>query len=113
MAALDQVSGPVAAALLEAARGLARGIPDDADEQTRAAALAAHGRLVAHLEEAAAGEGPDTALGAAGLTALMGSAEGMALDLGRLAEQSRRRTGPAAQPARRQLCPDRPGQAAA
>jgi Bacterial protein of unknown function (DUF885) len=88
VAALDQVSGPVAAALLEAARGLARGIPDDADEQARAAALAAHGRLVAHLEEAAAGEGPDTALGTAGLTALMGSAEGLPLDLGRLAERA-------------------------
>ena len=88
VAALDQVSGPVAAALLQTARGLAKGIPDDADEQARAAALAAHGRLVAHLEEAAAGEGPDTALGTAGLTALMGSAEGLPLDLGRLAERA-------------------------
>ena len=88
MAALDEVSGPVAEALLTTARGLASGIPDDADEQARAAALAAHERLVAHLEEAAAGEGPDTALGTAGLTALMGSAEGMPLDLGRLAERA-------------------------
>ena len=34
------------------------------------------------------GEGPDTALGTAGLTALMGSAEGLPLDLGRLAERA-------------------------
>jgi hypothetical protein len=88
IAALDQVSGPVAAALLGAARGLALGIPGDADEQTRAAALAAHGRLVTHLERAAAQDGEDTALGTAGLSALMGSAEGLTLDLGRLAEQA-------------------------
>ena len=64
------------------------GIPDDADDQARAAALAAHQRLVAHLERAAAQGGPDTALGTAGLTELMGSAEGIRLDLGRLAEQA-------------------------
>jgi hypothetical protein len=88
LAALDEVSGPVAAALLKPAQGLAADIPDDADEQTCTAALAAHGRLVAHLERAAAQDGPDTALGTAGLTALMGSAEGMPLDLGRLAERA-------------------------
>jgi hypothetical protein len=88
LTALDEVSGPVAAALLKPAEGLAAGIPDDVDEQTRAAALAAHGRLVAHLERAAAQDGPDTALGTAGLAALMGSAEGMPLDLGRLAERA-------------------------
>src|SRR5215469_11333348 len=88
LAALDEVSGPVAMALLKPAQGLAAGIPDDVDEQTRAAALAAHERLMAHLERAAAQDGPDTALGTAGLTALMGSAEGMPLDLGRLAERA-------------------------
>ena len=88
IAALDQVSGPVAAALGAAVRGLAAGIPDDADEQVSAAARAAHGRLVAHLERAAALAGPDTALGAAGLAALMGSAEGLRVDVGRLAEQA-------------------------
>src|SRR5487761_1285251 len=88
IAALDQVSGPVAAALLRAARGLAMGIPGDADEQARAAALAAHGRLVSHLELAAAQDRGDTALGAAGLSALMGSAEGLTLDLGMLADQA-------------------------
>ncbi len=88
IAALDQVSGPVAAALLGAARGLAMGLPDDADEHTRTAALAAHQRLVAHLERAAGQPGPDTALGSAGLAALMGSAESLRLDIGRLAEQA-------------------------
>jgi hypothetical protein len=88
LAALDQVSGPVAAALMGAARGLAIGLPADADEQTRTAALAAHERLVAHLERAAGQAGPDTALGTAGLTALMSSAEGLQLDLGRLAGQA-------------------------
>jgi hypothetical protein len=88
LAALDEVSGPVAGALLPPARGLAEGIPDDAGDQTRATALAAHGRLVTHLERATAQDGPDTALGTAGLTALMGSAQGMPLDLGRLAERA-------------------------
>ncbi len=88
LAALDQVSGPVAAALMGAARGLAMGVPPDADERARAAALAAHERLVAHLERAAGQSGPGTALGTAGLTALMSSAEGLHLDLGRLAEQA-------------------------
>ena len=88
IAALDQVGAPVAAALAGPARGLAAGIPGDADEQVRAAALAAHARLVAHLGRAAEVGGPGTALGAAGLTALMSSAEGLQLDLGRLAEQA-------------------------
>ena len=73
IAALDQVSAPVAAALLGAARGLALGIPDQR-RAGRAAALAAHERLVTHLERAAEQPGPDTALGSAGLAALMGSA---------------------------------------
>ncbi len=88
IAALDRVSGPVAAALLDAARGLATGIPGDADDRISGAALAAHERLVAHLERAAARAGSDTALGPAGLTTLMSSAEGIRLDLGRLAEQA-------------------------
>jgi hypothetical protein len=88
IAALDQVSAPVATALLGPVRGLAAGIPDDADPQTRSAALAAHARIAAHLERTAATGVAQTALGTAGLTALMGSAEGIRLDLGRLAEQA-------------------------
>src|SRR5580658_5276301 len=41
---LDRVTAPVAAALTDAIRGLAAGIPDDADKSARQAALAAHAR---------------------------------------------------------------------
>jgi hypothetical protein len=88
IAALDQVSRPMAKALTEVARGLADGIPGDADPALRSAALAAHARLVLHLERAAANGGDDTGLGTAGLAALMGSAEGIDLDIGRLADQA-------------------------
>jgi len=88
ISALDRVSGPVATALLGAARGLVTGIPEDAHPAARSAALAAHARLVAHLERAAEHSTAETALGGAGLAALMGSAEAMQLDLGRLAEQA-------------------------
>jgi Bacterial protein of unknown function (DUF885) len=82
---LDQVSAPVAEALLGAARGLAGGLSGGAVEGR---ALAAHARLVAHLERAAAEGDPDPALGGPALTALMSSAEAMPVDLGRLAEQA-------------------------
>ncbi len=104
---LDLVSAPVAEALLGAARGLAAGIsagPDaaadgdgawdteslagHADQAVREAALAAHARLVAHLERAAAVGNPDPALGGPALSALMSSAEALPVDLGRLAEQA-------------------------
>jgi hypothetical protein len=82
--ALDQVSAPVAVALGDAIRGLSAGIPKDADPGVRAAALAAHARLVARIDDAARTGNPDAALGAAGLTALMSSAEVIPLDLGAL-----------------------------
>jgi hypothetical protein len=82
-ATLDQVSAPVAQSLLGAVRGLAAGLPPEAD-----AALAAHARLVAHLEGAAAHGDPDAALGSAAFSALMGSAEALPVNLGRLAEQA-------------------------
>jgi hypothetical protein len=86
---LDQVSAPVAEALLGPARGLAAGVSGAAvDDGVRRAALAGHARLVAHLERAAAGGGPDPALGGPALAALMSSAEAMPVDLGRLAEQA-------------------------
>ncbi len=53
VSSLDLVPAPVAASLLGGIRGLAAGIPADADPGARDAALAAHQRLVAHLEEAA------------------------------------------------------------
>ena len=86
--ALDQVSAPVATALAEGIRGLAAGIPATAAEPVREAALAAHARLVAHVDMAAASGDPDAALGSAALTALMSSAEGVQVDLGRLGERA-------------------------
>jgi Bacterial protein of unknown function (DUF885) len=80
---LDRVPAPIAKGLLGAVTGLAAGLSDEA-------ALAAHARLVAHMEAAAAGGDPDASIGAAALASLMGSAEGMPVDLGRLAEQADR-----------------------
>ena len=88
LAALDQVSAPVAAALLSGIRGLAAGIPADAPPPVAAAARDAHDRLVQHVARLATEGDPDPALGAAGLAALMGSAEGIAVDLGQLARRA-------------------------
>ena len=92
---LDQVSAPVARALMGAIRGLAAGLSDrtasfarDVDETVLQAALAAHARLTAHVERAATAGDPDAALGATGLGALMSSAEALPVDFGRLAEQA-------------------------
>lgn len=81
IASLDQVSAPVAKSLIGAAKGLAAGIEDEP-------ALQAHARLVSHLERAAAEGEPDAALGGDALAALMGTAEGLPVDLGRLAERA-------------------------
>jgi Bacterial protein of unknown function (DUF885) len=86
VAALDQVSAPVAEALLPAIIGLVAGVHGDG--AAAEAARAAHARLVAHVERAAATGDPDPALGSAGLAALMGSAEAMFVDLGQLAEHA-------------------------
>ncbi|MGE5131804.1 MAG: DUF885 family protein [Gemmatimonadota bacterium] len=86
LASLDQVSAPVAAALLDGVRGLAAALPPGSPDTD--AARAAHARLVAHLEQAARAGDPDPAIGTAGLTALMGDAESIELDLGRLAERA-------------------------
>ena len=87
---LDQVSAPVAQSLLGGIRGLAAGLGEGPgmSEAAVAGARAAHARLVAHVERAAADGDPDPALGGPGLAALMGSAEAMPVDLGRLAEQA-------------------------
>jgi hypothetical protein len=88
--ALDQVSAPVAQSLLGGIRGLAAALGEGPgiSEAALAAARAAHARLVAHVELAAADGDPDPALGGPGLTALMSSAEAMPVDLGRLAGQA-------------------------
>jgi hypothetical protein len=93
VASLDQVSAPVAQALMEAVRGLGAGLVSGpaahgSGEAAREAGLAALARLVAHLEHVAATGDPDPALGGSGLTALMSSAEALPVDLGRLAEQA-------------------------
>ena len=86
--ALDQVSAPVAEALRDAIGGLAAGIPADASEEARAAALDAHARLAARIDVAAAGGPPDAALGGPALAALMSSAEAMPVDLTRLSQRA-------------------------
>ncbi len=89
---LDQVNAPVAEALLGGIRGLAAGLTAGTSggpgEETLAAARAAHARLVAHVERAVAQGDPDPALGGPALAALMGGAEALPVDLGRLAEQA-------------------------
>jgi hypothetical protein len=85
---LDSVPSPVAASLLGGIRGLAAGIPADADPHARDAALAAHRLLVAHVERAALDGPPDAALGAAALAALLGTAEAAEADLGALAARA-------------------------
>jgi hypothetical protein len=72
---LDLVSAPAAQALLPAVRGAAAAV--SADEAGGAAALAAHARLVAHLERCSTDGDPEAALGGAALAALMadGAAE--------------------------------------
>jgi hypothetical protein len=78
----------VAKSLGGAVRGLAAGIPADADEQSRQAALAAHARLVSHIDAAAEHGNPDAALGMQALTLLMSSSEGTELDLAQLSARA-------------------------
>ncbi|MEU9835490.1 DUF885 family protein [Streptosporangium sp. NPDC048047] len=88
IASLDRLSAPVASALLGAVRGLAAGVPEDADASVREAALKAHARLVEHVEEASRSGDPDASLGAEGLTLLMGAGDGLPVDLGVLAARA-------------------------
>jgi hypothetical protein len=86
--ALDEIPAPVAGSLLAGVRGLAAGLPADADPRAREEALAAHGRLVAHVQRAAESGPPDAALGPAALTALLSAAESADVDLGALAARA-------------------------
>ena len=81
--ALDRVPREVALGTLASVRGLAEGVEDEQ-------ALAAHARLVAHVERASREGEADPALGAPALARLMGVPEGLEVDLGRLAEQADR-----------------------
>jgi hypothetical protein len=86
VSALDDVSAPVANALMGAFRGLSAGL--DPDEELASHALDAHARLMGHLEHASEHGSPDASLGADALAKLMGTIEAMPVDLGRLAEQA-------------------------
>src|SRR6266516_4644406 len=84
--ALDRVSAPVAEALLPPVRGLSAGL-DPADPLAERA-LAAHARLISHVEACARDGDPDASLGAASLGLLLSASEAMEVDLGRLEEQA-------------------------
>jgi hypothetical protein len=86
--ALDQVPAPVARALRDAITGLAAGIPAGTPERTRRTALAAHARLVAHIDRAITQGSPAAALGTRQLSALMSSSEGMPVDIAVLASRA-------------------------
>jgi hypothetical protein len=87
LASLDAVAAPVAVATLGAVRGLAAGL--DANRSTaEAAALEAHGRLVAHVEHAAAHGPVSAALGGPSLARLLGAAEAVDVDLAELGRQA-------------------------
>jgi hypothetical protein len=114
VAALDRVAAPVAEALLPAAHGLTADLepegPSPGDPVVERA-LAAHKRLVAHLEAAAADGHRDTALGRGPLERLLGTGEAMEVDLGRLEERAdaeRDRLRALLEEACRRLRPGRP-----
>lgn len=86
LASLDAVPAPTARALLPAVRGLGDML-DEADD-VEAKALAAHGRLVSHLEHAADQGAADVGIGADGLSRLLSSGEATRVDLGRLEESA-------------------------
>jgi hypothetical protein len=77
---LDQVSAPVAEALLPAIKGLAAGIEERSGDVERAALLS-HARLVKLVERACIDGDPDPALGGPALARLMGTQEATGVDL--------------------------------
>ena len=79
---LDSIPAPVAGALVGAIAGLADDIGPEHEP-----ALAAHGRLLARIEDAATNGNPDAALGSSALTRLLGDSEAMPVDLGRLEDR--------------------------
>jgi hypothetical protein len=83
---LQAVPAPVADALVRAVRGLAEGI--NGTTNVEVAALEAHGRLLGRIQDAAASGNPDASLCATALARLLGHAESMSIDLGRLEERA-------------------------
>ncbi len=86
IATLDRVSAAVADALLPAVRGLAADL--DTSDPSAERAVAAHARLVDHIERCARDGEPDPALGRANLERLLGTKEALPVDLGRLEERA-------------------------
>ena len=105
--AVGLVAAPVAKSLLGAAKGLAADV--EGDDPATVATLAAHSKLVAHLEDIVEHGPPDPALGADALARLMGDGEAMSVDLDALAAASRRGARPAAGDARRSVWSVRTG----
>ena len=83
LSSLDLVPAGAAEALLPAVRGAASVVRPG--EPGADAALAAHARLVAHLEDCRDHGDPDPALGGAALAALLVAAEGQDVDLASVA----------------------------
>ena len=85
---LQAVPAAAAGALLPTVRGLAAGI--NGLTGVEVAALGAHTRLLGRIQDAAASGNPDASLGATALARLLGPAESMPVDLGRLEERADR-----------------------
>jgi Bacterial protein of unknown function (DUF885) len=91
VASLDAVPAEVATALLPAASGLAAGLDpatDPAGSDVVLAALAAHGRFVAHLRGLAETGDPVCAIGEATLASELGSWDGVRFDLAEVASRA-------------------------
>jgi hypothetical protein len=86
---MDRVAAPTARALLGSARGLAAELVEGRDD-VEDAALAAHARLMAHLEGLAEHGEPDPALGADRLARLLSTLEASIVDLSGLAAEADR-----------------------
>ena len=84
---LTEVPATVAAALLPAAQGLSADVDADAGD-VEAAAVAAHSRFIDHLRDVARDGSAGTAIGGPALAALMGSPEGIDVDLADLASRA-------------------------
>lgn len=85
--ALDRMPAPVARGLLRSVAGAATGI-EGAPGATPA--LAAHARLVAHVERATEHGDPDPAIGATKLASSLGAGEATTVDLGQMEERADR-----------------------
>lgn len=109
LSSLVAVPAPVARGLLPSVVGAVTGIDATLPEATEA--LAAHARLVAHLEHAAEHGDRDAALGPRALTRLLGVSEAMPVDLGameRAADAERDRLRQLLRTATDAIDPDRP-----